>query len=195
MPSLNLWGWFPSMTLGWIFAATVVAWWVTERLYLPRGTDTRRQMRDYRSRLLNLIAIYFSIGICFVARWLGWGDVDVIVQSLGVALMVAGLLFRAWAIQILGSQFSVHVALQPEHRLVTNGPYRWLRHPSYTGTLLTLSGLPVALGVWPLAAVVSVIFMAAHVFRIHVEEAAMAEMFGETYAAYCKRTWRMFPGW
>jgi protein-S-isoprenylcysteine O-methyltransferase Ste14 len=56
-------------------------------------------------------------------------------------------------------------------------------------------GLPVALGVWPLAFVVGAFFIAAHVYRIRVEEAAMSEKFGEAYANYCQKTWRMFPGW
>lgn len=195
MSFVGPWEWFPSVTVACFFVVTFLAWWGTERLYLPRGTDSQRQLKDKGSRVVNVLTIYASIGLCFLVRGLGWGSVDTTVQVIGLILMIAGILFRAWAIHVLGRHFSVHVAIQSSHQLITEGPYRWLRHPSYTGTLLTLMGLPIALGVWPMAFFVGTVFMAAHVFRIRVEEAAMAEVFGDTYTSYCKRTWRMFPGW
>jgi protein-S-isoprenylcysteine O-methyltransferase len=195
MSLAKFWEWFPSPAFGWLFVASFIAWWGTEAIYLPRGTDSSRQLRDFGSRLFNLASVYGSVGLCLIVRWLGWGSVDWRLQSLGIGLMLFGVLFRAWAIHVLGRHFSVHVAIQAEHQLVKTGPYRWLRHPAYTGTLLTLMGLPVALGVWPLAFAVGAFFIAAHIYRIRVEEAAMSEKFGEAYTNYCQKTWRMFPGW
>jgi protein-S-isoprenylcysteine O-methyltransferase len=195
MSFVSPWDWFPSIYVACLFVATFIAWWGTERLYIPRGTDSQRQLRDHGSRLINVLTIYVSIALCFIVRSLGVGLVDTLLQVSGMVLMVAGILFRAWAIHVLGRHFSVHVAIQTSHELVTSGPYRWFRHPSYTGTLMTLVGLPIALGVWPMVIFVSVAFVAAHIFRIRVEEAAMAEAFGEAYTSYCKSTWRMFPGW
>lgn len=195
MPVWDPFGWFPSALVSGLFAAAFLTWWLTEALYLPRGTDSRRQLRDRGSRLVNVASVYASVVLSFFVRWMGWGEINMLAQSIGVAMMVSGIVLRAWAIYVLGRHFSVRVAIQVEHQLVTNGPYRWLRHPAYTGTLLTLMGLPVALGSAPMAAVVGILFVAAHVYRIRVEEAAMFEKFGDVYREYCSRTWRLFPGY
>ena len=89
----------------------------------------------------------------------------------------------------------MQVAIQPKHRLITSGSYRWIRHPCYTGTLITVFGIPMAIGMWALAPIVGVLFLVGHSYRINVEEAVLVEEFGQEYEAYRSRTWRVFPGW
>ena len=67
---------------------------------------------------------------------------------LGLLLIVAGVLFACWARYILGSNWSSEVQLKQDHELIERGPYRYVRHPIYTGILLALLGTVVLLGEW-----------------------------------------------
>ena len=122
--------------------------------------------------------------------WTIDGDV---VRGLGVVLYVVGGALRLWPVFVLGRRFSGLVAIQPGHTLVTEGLYRTIRNPSYLG-LLVLS-LGWALAFRSLAGVLLVALMIPPLIaRIRSEEALLRSQFGEAYAAYCARTWRLFPG-
>lgn len=110
-----------------------------------------------------------------------------------VGLMWAGIGLRVWAVLTLGRHFRTSVRILDDHKLVTAGPYRILRHPSYTGGLMTIFGFGVALGNWiSLAAAFAGIFISYSV-RIVVEEKALRAHFGEAFEAHAKRTWAVLP--
>lgn len=116
-----------------------------------------------------------------------------IVRWIGVVLYAAGGALRLWPVFVLGDRFSGLVAIQPGHTLVTEGIYRTIRNPSYLG-LLVLS-LGWALAFRSLAGVLLVALMIPPLIaRIRSEEALLRSQFGEAYAAYCGRTWRLLPG-
>jgi protein-S-isoprenylcysteine O-methyltransferase Ste14 len=119
----------------------------------------------------------------------GWAPV-----LLGTALMLAGTAFRAWAILVLGRFFTVTVTIQPDHRIVEEGPYRRLRHPSYTGLLLAMIGLGLALGNWLSLLALAVLPLVGVLLRIRAEESALSRALGDDYRAYAARTDRLIPG-
>jgi protein-S-isoprenylcysteine O-methyltransferase Ste14 len=122
--------------------------------------------------------------------WIIDGDA---VRWIGIILYAAGGALRLWPVFVLGRRFSGLVAIQPGHALVTDGVYRTIRNPSYLG-LLVLS-LGWALAFRSLAGVLLVVLMIPPLIaRIRSEEALLHSQFGEAYAAYCGRTWRLFPG-
>jgi protein-S-isoprenylcysteine O-methyltransferase Ste14 len=110
----------------------------------------------------------------------------------GVLLFVLGGVLRLWPVRVLGYRFSGLVAIQPGHRLVTDGVYRWIRHPSYLGLLVNALG-------WALVfrSVVGVLLVALTliplVARMRAEERLLRSQFGAAYEAYCARTWRLLP--
>ncbi len=113
---------------------------------------------------------------------------------MGLILFIAGLIIRWIAIIHLGRFFTVNVAIAEDHQLITTGPYRYVRHPSYTGTLLIFLGFGLCmLNIFSLAAVFLPI-TAAFVWRMHVEEAALREAFGGRYDRYVGSTARVLPG-
>ncbi len=112
---------------------------------------------------------------------------------LGVAIAVAGVALRAWAIVTLGRYFRRQVTIEPGQRLVRSGPYRLLRHPSYTGLLVAFAGLGLALGSWVGAAVAVLTMFVGLLPRIRVEEHALAQAFGPDYADYASSTARLLP--
>jgi protein-S-isoprenylcysteine O-methyltransferase len=113
--------------------------------------------------------------------------------GLGVVMILAGAALRDWAIVTLGRYFRREVTIEPGQRIVRRGPYRVLRHPSYTGLLLSLVGLGLAFGSWVGAAVVLLAVLVGMLPRIHVEERALARTFGAEYADYAASTWRLVP--
>jgi protein-S-isoprenylcysteine O-methyltransferase len=111
----------------------------------------------------------------------------------GLILLVLGLIVRGLAIIHLGRFFTVDVAIAHDHQLITTGPYRFIRHPSYTGTLLVFLGFGLCmLNIFSLAAVFIPISI-AFLWRMRVEEAALREAFGDRYLTYASRTRRLIP--
>jgi protein-S-isoprenylcysteine O-methyltransferase len=115
------------------------------------------------------------------------------IYPIGLGLFVLGMALRAWSIWTLGKFFTVQVAIASDHKLVEDGPYRLLRHPSYTGSLLMFVGCFLCFENALTLAIVLGSVLAVFVRRIHVEEAALAEAFGDTWRDYAKRTWRLLP--
>ena len=115
------------------------------------------------------------------------------VRWLGALLFIIGGALRLWPVFVLGNRFSGLVAIQPGHRLVTDGIYRKLRNPSYLGMLITAVGWALAFrsGVGLLLVALTMIPLIA---RIHAEEALLRAQFGSEYEAYCSRSWRLIPG-
>ena len=115
------------------------------------------------------------------------------VRWLGALLYIIGGALRLWPVFVLGNRFSGLVAIQPGHRLVTDGIYRNLRNPSYLGLLILGVGWALAFrsGVGLLLVALTVIPLIA---RINAEEALLKAQFGNEYEAYCARSWRLVPG-
>jgi len=111
----------------------------------------------------------------------------------GLVVMWAGLALRAWSIHHLGGLFRAIVVIQPDHRLVTTGPYRYLRHPSYTGALVAALGFGIALGHWTSAVILVGGWAIGIAYRIRVEETVLHGAFGAAYEEYCARTRRVIP--
>jgi protein-S-isoprenylcysteine O-methyltransferase len=113
--------------------------------------------------------------------------------SASVILFVAGLVLRWWAIVTLGRFFTVDVTIEKDHELVERGPFRIVRHPSYTGVLLAFVGLALSLRNWAALVVILVPIGAAFIHRMNVEEDALSRALGSCYAEYMKRTKRLVP--
>jgi protein-S-isoprenylcysteine O-methyltransferase Ste14 len=112
----------------------------------------------------------------------------------GPIVMWAGLAVRIWAIVVLGQSFRTTVEVDAGQQVVDRGPYRWVRHPSYTGILLLMVGLSLVYGNWPALAVLLVLPAGVLIHRIFVEEAALTEVTGRAYTDYAARTKRLVPG-
>jgi protein-S-isoprenylcysteine O-methyltransferase len=110
------------------------------------------------------------------------------------ALLIGGMAFRWWAVITLGRFFTVDVATHTGHTLVDTGPFRFVRHPSYTGLLSAFLGLGVSLGSWLSVVVLMLPIIAALSYRMRVEESALRQALGVSYDAYCARTKRLIPG-
>lgn len=113
---------------------------------------------------------------------------------LGLGLIVIGIVIRAIAMATLWRYFTVDVSIREGHELVDRGLYRVIRHPAYTGSLLSFLGLGIAFGNWLSVAIIAVATIAGFSYRISVEEAALIEHFGDRYRDYMRRSKRLIPG-
>jgi protein-S-isoprenylcysteine O-methyltransferase len=143
-------------------------------------------------RVLNA-AVAVGVLLSFAGLWRYAPALQEPARWLGCALLAGGLGLRLWAIRVLARWFTVDVTIQDDHRLIRHGPYRYLRHPSYTGALLAFYGLAIGLGdgLSLLAIVLPVTW--AFLRRIRVEEAALTQAFPREYPEYARHSWRLLP--
>jgi protein-S-isoprenylcysteine O-methyltransferase Ste14 len=112
---------------------------------------------------------------------------------LGIFLMYAGIVLRFYAISLLGTFFTTAVAIAPGQRVIEAGPYRLIRHPSYTGLLMILLGIGLSFTNWLSVAFIMVCAFLSLGYRIVVEERVLQEELGQPYREYMQRTKRLIP--
>lgn len=138
------------------------------------------------------VAMFFGFGLAPALTFGRFGTDTTL--AVGLVLAIAGIALRWFSILWLGRWFTVNVAIATDQALVDTGPYRRVRHPSYTGALLAFLGLALALGNAVSLLVIIVPVAIVFVRRIRIEEAVMARAFGERWQAYAARTQRLLPG-
>jgi protein-S-isoprenylcysteine O-methyltransferase Ste14 len=145
--------------------------------------------------LLALLVLGVVSAVCaaFLLANAALSDGRTLIFGLGIALILIGTVLRAYAIHVLGRYFVITVAVGPDQQVVERGPYRLIRHPSYTGALLALLGFGLVLTNW--ASLIAIILCNAVGFgyRVMIEERVLARALGERYIAYMRRTRRLIP--
>lgn len=183
-------------TFSLVFAGVALIWCLSE-IYVStrmrsKGAGGRR---DSGTLQVVLIAAYTSVA---VAIYIAMADDGYIARftPLGVcgfALLIAGMVIRAYAILTLRRFFTVDVAIFKDHRLIRAGPYRYIRHPSYTGALLSFYGLAIAFENPWAALIIAVPPTVAFFIRMRVEEAVLRDAFPSEYPDYERATKRLVP--
>ncbi len=168
---------------------------VTQPAMLPKHL-TGENRKDRRSVLAILIAGSLSFLIPILDY--GYGrqarpPVEACWSIAGLVLLAGGLAFRTWAIRTLGRFFTAAVEVQQDQKVIQTGPFRFIRHPSYLGTVILIVGVPVLLRSYVGLVASIVLFAFAYALRISAEEKALAEELGAAYVDYQKRTWRLIP--
>ena len=121
-----------------------------------------RSARDQGTLWLNFIIL--AVAVTAAGLFTGalksdsaWQFGNLELAATGLILMWTGLVIRIWAIIVLGRSFRMTVEVDAGQRLTDRGPYRWVRHPSYSGILLLLGGLGLAYGNWAALAILLVL--------------------------------------
>lgn len=187
----------PYMT---IFIA-VCAFWVASEIVIARRCRAAVTGADKRDRMsLYAVWIAYAAGPFFggmltpvrstrmsagIRPYAFWG---------GLALILVGIAIRWTAIATLKRYFTVDVAIASDHKVIQDGVYGIVRHPSYSGSLISSIGLGLAFGNWLSFAVVVLLAIAGISYRISVEEHALTAALGDEYRNYAARTKRLIPG-
>jgi protein-S-isoprenylcysteine O-methyltransferase Ste14 len=189
---------FPTELANLLYNIVVVLWVLSEIVggrIVPalRRRGTKIERRDRGSALLIIGGIFLSIAIAFLFASNGIAMLPGWVSYVGIALMVAGIIVRQWAIAVLGRYFSPVVGIQEGQKVVKTGPYRLVRHPSYTGALLIIVGVGLALQSWGAVLVLLLVFGITFGYRIRMEEKVLVSELGDEYVQYKKTTKRIIP--
>lgn len=168
-------------------------WSIRIRSGLNRG-GTRKDRGSFYVVIVTAVigfaaAFGFASGVqgasIVAARWP--------VFIIGLALTVLGIALRQWAVLMLGQFFTVQVQVHSDQTVVDTGPYRWVRHPSYTAIIMSFVGIGVALGNWLSLAALIVVPTIGLVVRIRVEEKALLDALGEPYRQFSLGRARLIP--
>jgi protein-S-isoprenylcysteine O-methyltransferase Ste14 len=184
----------------------IVALWVTvgiwvafELILIKRdgSRDKGSTDQDHGTRIVNALAAQGAIVLGAVAAtavpqlrmpshdWL---------TGFGLLVMWSGLAIRVWAVVTLGQAFRTTVEVDEHQTVNAEGPYKWVRHPSYSGLILIVTGFGIAIGNWLSLAICAVLPIIAVIRRIRIEEDEMIRVLGLEYEAYCKGRKRLVPG-
>lgn len=180
-----------------VFTIAVLVWLVFEAVMRTIQRMRTTEPSDDRSFLVLIPCIAGSIAAAEVLGrrgrllWPGGLDWPFVV---GIVLIVAGIGLRAWSIASLGRFFQYRIRVQPGHQVVARGPYRYVRHPSYTGIALVLAGIALACDdVWALP-VVAVLGGVGLYVRIRAEERQLTKALGTEYERFAAGRKRLVPG-
>jgi protein-S-isoprenylcysteine O-methyltransferase Ste14 len=187
--------------MNWFLILPPVWAWIVLEIVLSIRDVIRRKGRaadDRGTRLVITIgfaiayaaAILASLALRNQAGWMlgGWHLVT------GEIIAWAGLAIRIWSIVVLGRSFRLTVEVDSDQAIVDRGPYRWVRHPSYTGLLILAIGFGIALGNWLSLAILVLLPPIVILRRIRVEEAQLVAVMGQPYVDYRARTKLLVPG-
>jgi protein-S-isoprenylcysteine O-methyltransferase Ste14 len=168
----------------WLAGAAYNAW---------KGPATRtRSMGSYLWIVVPVAAVLTARAIPSVA--MVWGHVGAWwVRVLGLVVLLAGTAFTLWTRGVLGTMWSSVAVVKEDHKLRTDGPYRFVRHPIYTGLLAMLLGTAFlnGLGVWVAIWLVAVVLLE---LKIYDEERLLRKTFPEEYERYRRSVPQLVPG-
>ncbi len=186
----------------YILALIIAISGITVNIVKNAKSEDLKSVQDGKSILIFRLITPLSIIAAFLPFWFKNASIfqayalnfSAFYQfCFGAIFFILGLSLRWWAILTLKEHFTVKISILQNHQLVEGGPFKLLRHPSYTGLLVYYFGLGIALGNWISIAALIAGNLITILNRIPKEEAALTENFGEAYASYKQRTWRLIP--
>jgi protein-S-isoprenylcysteine O-methyltransferase Ste14 len=180
-----------------LYGMVIVVWIVSEAIVFARHA---RGVGDPRQDRLSGPAL---IGFLLLAVWLGSMLARAVpgaaitqgrpfLFGLGLVAAIAGIAIRQYAIATLGRFFTTRVTTRPDQTVVDTGLYRYVRHPSYSGSLLTVLGILLCSTNW-ISLACFVLALPGFAYRIRVEERVLSAALGEPYRNYMRRAKRLVP--
>jgi len=187
----------PALLLNWrviFLAAIFILMYATQ----PRVSIKEAQEKKATDKsTMLLIVIVSGIGqIIALLEWAYFNKTEPAFSKwtfVGALLLIAGTSFRLYAIYTLGKYFTSTVQIKDGHKIINTGPYKFLRHPSYTGAFTAMLGCAVFLHSFLGIIIFGIAMLFVYRLRIQTEEKTLLQNFGAAYSNYCRHTWKMFP--
>jgi protein-S-isoprenylcysteine O-methyltransferase Ste14 len=182
------------MAICWL---VFVAYWVISSLRVKRDLSHHGSLWvSVGIRLLIAFAIVLLLRLPLAREVVqngmyGFLSIHPAIKAVGAVFCAVGVAIAIWARANLGANWSGRPATKEGHELVTSGPYRFVRHPIYSGMLLAMLGTCLISGIPGL--LVFVAFSAIAIYRIVVEERLMMQLFADKYLEYRKHTKALIP--
>lgn len=180
-----------------MFVFTYLFWLLSEILLnrLLHSDSGDHHGSDRNSLKWIWISILFSICLAvFFAMKVKWPiHSSPFIPYWGIALIWIGIVFRMLVIYSLGRFFTVDVTIRKDHQLKMNGFYRYIRHPSYSASLVSFCGFGIVHNNWLSFFIVVIPVLISFLYRIKVEEKLLIQQFGSAYLDYQKETYALVP--
>lgn len=184
----------------WLFwGAYIWAFYISEAGVISRTKDTRGSGPVLAQDSLAGLML-FTLAAKVSAISCAWFNIAILPQGgvmmaflMGVGMMLLGSLLRRHCFKMLGESFTVEVRASADQPLVTDGAYRYLRHPGYFAGVIMLSGFGLATGSYLAALIMFASGVLVYVRRINSEEAALLDAMGERYRVYCATRKKLIP--
>jgi protein-S-isoprenylcysteine O-methyltransferase Ste14 len=180
-----------------LFTVTIAAWGMME--LSQRSQPSREGATKIAGIGGRLVALAFVIATTVVAtltpRVFPAAAIrpGAVAFTAGMVVLLAGLVLRGWSFKALGQYFTHTVMVSSDQPVIASGPYRVLRHPSYTGIILAAIGIGLASANWADLAGLLLLTLTALLWRIRIEEAALMTTLGDRYRAYAAQHKRLVP--
>jgi len=168
---------------------------VREGQVIRKAFPDASSAQDAGSFRMLMIGSPIAMLVAAAASFLPWFNMAFPVAAVvvGTATLLAGGALRRYCFKALGKFFTGTVVVSADQQVIQTGPYRLIRHPSYTAALLMFTGIGIALGNWISVAVLFLAHCLLYGIRVSVEERALLETLGEPYRDYMSRTKRFIP--
>jgi protein-S-isoprenylcysteine O-methyltransferase Ste14 len=173
---------------GWVLLSFY--WEFAARKVTAAKVSESRVSRSFHVLLTNAALLLEIAPIRGLGRVL---PVSAGLMAAGLVLEALGLFLAVWARAHLGRHWSGEITIKVDHELIRSGPYRYLRHPIYTGLLAMYAGVLLVTCEW-LALAAFIVVALAYWRKIRLEEANLNRAFGDNYDAYRRETWALMPG-
>lgn len=184
-----------------LYYTTVFAWFIFGTYWLISGLKTRINVKTGQKTHTTTIRFVQLTGSAIAFTLIFWRNNflayvilprTIFAISAGLILLVLSLSFAIWARVILGANWSAAIQSVESQKLINYGPYKYIRHPMYTGVIGGICGTMLIQGT--LAGVIALILITfCYVLKINAEEKFLQKFFGQRYAQYQARTWRLIP--
>jgi len=179
------------------FPATYVIWFLSE-LFLSLSRRSEKSDKNNEDRgslgLIWTIIIAANVSSYYISVLLPLAiSENQAIRYVGLVLILAGVILRFSVVATLGTFFTVNVTIRPDHKLKTNGFYKYVRHPSYSASIISFIGYGISLNNWLSLILVTASVLTAFMIRIRIEERTLVGYFGDVYLDYMKNTKRLIP--
>ncbi|MCD6201184.1 MAG: isoprenylcysteine carboxylmethyltransferase family protein [Bacteroidales bacterium] len=178
----------------------IVIWslWFLSEIFLNRLLRSGKQGRENQDKgslriIWITIAAANTLGVLFAVYFPFPMSHSLTLPLNGLAIIVCGMIIRFASVWSLGRYFTVDVTIRNNHKLKTDGIYKRVRHPSYTGSILSFIGFGISLNNWISLGVVAILVIFTMLYRIRIEEQLLTKQFGKEYLDYKKKTNRLIP--
>lgn len=168
---------------------------VREGQVIRKAFPDASSTQDAGSFRILMIGSMIAMLVAAAASFLPWFKMGFPIAAVvvGTVMLLAGGLLRRYCFKALGKFFTGAVVVIADQQVIQTGPYRLIRHPSYTAAMLMFTGIGVAMGSWMSVAVLFLVHCLLYGIRVSVEERALLETLGEPYRDYMSRTKRFIP--
>jgi protein-S-isoprenylcysteine O-methyltransferase Ste14 len=189
------------MTLDIIILIIASVIWIAAEVYLVIRDNAQGKGKttiDRRTRNFNFISLIISISLAAMISWIPIfrfnSQGPSIVFWIGISILFLGLFLRYWSINILGKYFRTTVETEKGQKVIQKGPYKWIRHPSYSGIILFCLGYGLSVQNWLSLIIAVSLPTISLLYRIKIEEEALVKGIGTEYEAYQMKTKKLIPG-